>query len=156
MDVTEPEPVLRAPKHRWLRYAFWVFAVVAITAPLWCVEAAWGGRFQLDVQLQSQASQPIHSVSYATFFRREEADSVVSNSDDPAAISEFKAAQDFDGKRFVVDVRCGGRKWLGFDRIYSEERFIVLRVDYLDGEQLHTIEEIPAGRHARSMTVTIP
>lgn len=155
MDATEPEPVPRAPKRRWLRYGICVLVLVTITAPLWCVEAVWSGRFQLDVQIESRASQPIRSVSYATFYEQEEAD-WVSKSDHPSAIGEFQAARDFDGKRFVADVRCGGRKWLGFDRVYSEQRFVAMRIDCVNGVQLRTVEEIPAGRHARSMTVTIP
>jgi len=155
MTVAEPQAAAPKPKGRWLRYGLWALAVVTITAPLWCMEAAWSGRFQLEVNLQSRSSQPVRSVSYATFFRREEAD-WASKGDARSEISEFKAAQDFDGARFVAYVRCGGRNWLGFDRIYTDERFIVLRVDSPDRAELRTVEEIPRGRHARSMTVTIP
>ena len=121
------------------------------------VVAVWDGHFKLNVNIHSRSSQPIHGVSWASYFRRKDAD-WVSQTDSHEPDYEFKAVKNFDGTRFVAFGQCWGRTadFFGIEDSYGEERFIVLRVDYVDGKQLRTVAEIPKGRGPRSTTVEIP
>jgi hypothetical protein len=139
------------------RKLVWIFVVLGIAVAMAFLsgEKHWSGRFLLEVTVRSESSQPIHAVSYAACFDRADAE-WTAQTDDPVANCLLKTAEIVDGRPFTVDIPCDGREWLGFQYGYTQRKFLVLRVDYTYGEQVRTIEEIPAGRGPRSMTVTVP
>ncbi len=151
-DVASLQPIQRSRAMR--RVAVIVIAVwlVALGLAL-CPVYVWHGCLTVNVNLKSRSSSPIHQVTYVFASTCERADWMSKNMRE----CPFEAVKDFDGTKFVIELSCGGRRWLGIDYGYvGPKGFIVLLVGYGKDKQWATVMEIPKGPGPRSVTAEIP
>ena len=118
--------------------------------------AVWDGRFDLTLDVSSLSGKHIKNVSYATYFRQDEADWVATDSSEVSSHALRPVARDTDG--FIVPIPCSGKANYFFDIewSYSEACYIVVEVTDEKGEKTRKSLHIPKGRGPRSMTVLVP
>jgi hypothetical protein len=130
--------------------------VVLVLAFWFSTIAVWVGEFLLTLDVRSESGKAIKALSYTTFFHREQAPWLLTKRTEGEPDVEFRPAVQNDGK-FVVNVTCSGRLWIfDIETKYTEPRYIVVRVTYMDGKESRQVAEIPAGRGPRSMTIIVP
>jgi hypothetical protein len=119
-------------------------------------EVLWDGSFNLTVNLVSNASLIITKIEYLEVASRRTGDLIVQNP--RSADGSYQPATDFDNKRFTAEISCFGRRIgiFGYETNYGEFRFVVVHLQYQNGEHKYMVAEIPAGRGDRSMTLTVP
>ncbi len=150
--VASLPPIQHSRAMRRIAVIVIVVSLVALGLAL-CPVYVWHGCVTVNVNLKSRSSSPIHQVAYAVARRREQADWISKNERE----CPFEAVKDFDGTKFVIDLSCGGRRWLGIDYGYVEPKgFVVLLVGYGKEKRWTTVTEIPKGPGPRSVTVEIP
>jgi hypothetical protein len=114
--------------------------------------AHWIGHCDLSVSLESDA--PITRVLYDTYVE-EDAQWILQDRQKSLNASFLDAKR--VGDAFVAVVTCYGSFDL-YEResSYAEPRFIVFRCMHPDGTETWKMAEIPEGRGARSVTISIP
>ena len=161
--VSDPAPLAdkspQIPRHRrsgtlWL---LGIGGVLVVLVPLFMTEAVWDGHFPLTLDVRSESGKAIKALSYATFFKNEQAQWWLTKRPEGQPDWGFRPAVQ-NGGRFVADGDCSGRLWGVFkiERNYVESRYIVIRATYEDGQETRRLAEIPAGRGPRSLTLVIP
>lgn len=130
-----------------------VAAYLLVSLP---VEMVWDGSFTLAVNVQSSAHSPIARIEYMEIASRDQGDWITQNP--KSRDCSFQQATDFDGKQFTASIHCSGHIFssINYERSYFEFRFLVVHVQYKNGQDECMIAEIPAGRGKRSMTLTVP
>lgn len=125
---------------------------MAFVVPL-LVTSWWVGRFHLSISVVSEV--PLSALLYEEFFDEENAKFAFSEGAN-APSGRFQQPER-KGNGFLALVSCGGKSDMyGRDLSYSEARYIVLRCQHSDGTETWKMAEIPKGRGARSMTLSIP
>ena len=151
-----PVEAARGRKHRRIFLALLPLLLVALALIVRSVfVCVWDGRFELALDVVSSSGEHIDDVSYAAFFKREEAEWVEADTSEVSEHCFHPAAK--DNSRFSADVVCSGKTWVfGIETSYTEPRYIVVRVKCRNGKVFRRSAEIPAGRGPRTMTVSVP
>jgi len=109
--------------------------VFLIFIPGLCTEAVWDGYFQLALNLSSKSGESISDVSYATFFKIEEAEWLEKHTD-VGMEADFHPAEKDNGW-YIATVLCSGRFGIfNMETKYIEPRYIVVRLKYKNGKEL--------------------
>lgn len=128
-----------------------VVAVLLAVVPLLTYIAVWDGRFQLNVTIESV--EPFHAAQYDYFWKRDIAQIVLSGGEES---DSWEFAQ-LSGSAFVLDLPCSGRiNFYGHESSYSEPRYVVAKITLKNGEIVRKLIEVPQGRGARSVTISLP
>jgi len=150
--MPDPESSDPAPKRkvRWYQHGqIWGvgFILLLLLTPKLLSEKAWGGSYELTVQLSSDEDSPISKLRYMTIWRQEAEWFVEEGEPFDALDNSGIEEAHIRNNQFVVYPRCGGRYHDIFgERTYSEQRFLVLLIDYEDGKEVRKLVEIPKGR----------
>ena len=147
-------------RRRRPRAKLWLLmlAIMAVILVSWSLtpEAVWDGYFSLALDVRSESGRAIKELSYATFFKNEQAQWLLTEHAEGEPDSDFRSAVQNNG-RFSAEVSCSGRfSIFNIETRYTEPRYLVLRVTYADGKESRRLAEIPAGRGPPSMTVVVP
>lgn len=151
-------PVEAARRRKRRRILLAILLSILVASPLIVSSLAvcvWSGRFELALDVVSSSGEHIDDVSYAAFFKREEAEWADTDTSEVSGHCFHPAAK--DNGRFIADVYCSGKTWIfDIETSYTELRYIVVRVKCRNGKVFRRMAEIPAGRGPRSMSVSVP
>jgi hypothetical protein len=115
--------------------------------------AVWDGSFELTVRIDNVQSAKLERLAYSVEPKRDLAEWVAAHPTEN--VDRFESVEDLNGP-FVVRVNCYGREsTFGRELSYGEFECLIVKARFVDGTERIDILEIPKGRHARSMTVTL-
>ena len=101
----------------------------------------WSDRYDLDVKLIPPAGKQIVRVSYYVDPTAYFGDQDVFWKRQYNLLYEKRHVTLTADNRFTVDVKCGGRRWLGGDNgYYQRPRYMLLLVVYDEGRFLHLLD----------------
>lgn len=117
--------------------------------------AVWDGHFPLQVHLRGTHGREIIEVAAEPLTRLEYAD-YVRNAPSKLDLRPERVEW-VEGQPFTVRVPCSGRtSSFGRELSYTQFKLLVLRISFMDGEVALIPVEIPDGRKAREVRVTVP
>ncbi len=136
-----------------------LLAIAATAVALFVVDnlsiGIWDGRFNLTVHINQEGRSDIERLSYRVDKTRDMADWIASNPTSPEAW--FDPLLSTKLPFFDVYVPCYGRtSTFGRELSYGEFQCLIVKVRYTDGSERCVVFDIPTGRHARAMTITLP
>jgi hypothetical protein len=116
----------------------------------------WVGRFPLQVHLVGPGHQRVSEVAADAVHAPKWMDRAGL---DPKRLDslELEDVSWKDGQPFTVDVSCCGQESaLGRDVSYAHDELLVLRIHFVDGTSTYLYADIPDGRVAREVAVSVP
>ncbi|MDZ4784324.1 MAG: hypothetical protein SGJ19_29100 [Planctomycetia bacterium] len=128
-------------------FAFGLFVVDNLSV------AVWDGSFDLTVHLNYGERAQLERLAYLVEQNRAMAEWVAVN---PEHHGDWFEPVDDPNVPFVVGVNCYGREsTFGRELSYGEFECLIVKARFVDGTERIDVLDIPKGRHARSMSVTL-
>jgi hypothetical protein len=131
-----------------------LFAVLLIAAYEYSSYTIWDGSFKATVVLQEAEPWRIKAVTYDTCFRVQDAEEAVKGHWD---FPEWKTVRSFPDGTITVQVPCSGRQSALrlYKNTYTQHRYVLLRVDFDDGDRRYVYAPIPEKPKGGSVLIPV-